>query len=356
MAIYHLDSSFSPEEWSNYLQVNNSATVYHTLEWRSVLEEVFRYKTHYLVCRDDRGNVVGVIPLAFVKSWITGSRVVSLPLSQYGGPLTTDEGALATVLEYLRGYLEKGFEYVRMRNRDALNEDAVASFCLKTSDYFSRCFIPLAHRSLDDVWKSMDKGSVRWAINQSRKHGIIVDSCNDMNDVNRIRDLMYQTCKRHGTPAYPAQLLNAIMNRLAANNFAKVFVARLQEKIVAALVLFTMSKEGIYAYNFSDEKYLDSYPNNALLWAAIKWSMDNELRLFDMGISSPHDKELFAFKMRWGATAAKLHDYFIGANEQLVSAPDRRSSRKYASATTIWKLIPGLLANRLGPRLIRHLE
>jgi lipid II:glycine glycyltransferase (peptidoglycan interpeptide bridge formation enzyme) len=177
-----------------------------------------------------------------------------------------------------------------------------------------------------------------------------------MNDVNRIRDLMYQTCKRHGTPAYPAQLLNAIMNRLAANNFAKVFVARLQEKIVAALVLFTMSKEGIYAYNFSDEKYLDSYPNNALLWAAIKWSMDNELRLFDMGISSPHDKELFAFKMRWGATAAKLHDYFIGANEQLVSAPDRRSSRKYASATTIWKLIPGLLANRLGPRLIRHLE
>jgi len=177
-----------------------------------------------------------------------------------------------------------------------------------------------------------------------------------MSDIERLRDLMLQTCKKHGTPPYSAWLLKEISNILMPKKLARTFVARLGEKIVATLILFTMNKEGIYAYNFSDAKYLRFEPNNALIWRAIKWSLDNGFRSFDLGISSPQDNQLLSFKMRWGAIVTKLPEYFIAPSDKVI-LPDRRASQKYRPATLAWKfLLPSFIASAIGPRILSHFE
>jgi lipid II:glycine glycyltransferase (peptidoglycan interpeptide bridge formation enzyme) len=166
---------------------------------------------------------------------------------------------------------------------------------------------------------------------------------------------MYQTTKKHGVPPYPPLLLKSISD-LSAKGLAKIFLAKMKGKVMAFLVLFTMNKEAIYAYNFSDVEYLRFYPNNALIWTAIKWSMENGFSVFDMGTSSRQDNKLLSFKTRWGTVVEKLGDFFITRDDKMI-LPDRRAAMKYKAVSVAWRfLIPGFFASRVGPRLLHHLE
>lgn len=352
--MYILDSDFSSREWDTYLEIAPRATVYHTLEWRAMLEDIFHYKTLYAVCRNSRGGILGVLPLALVRSYITGNRVVSLPFSQYAGPLVSDSDALETVLRYVARYLKHGFEYVRLRGRAPLDSRVAASSGLKLSTYCSRFFIPLANRSTPDIWKSFHR-MVRRAIRKSQD-SLTVDTCVTGADIESIRALMSGTCKNHGIPPYPAHLPTAIAHLLLPKNLAKIFVARFENKVVAALVLFTLNKEAVCAYNWSNKKYLGLRPNNALFWAAIKWSLENGLDVFDMGVGSPQDDQLLSFKRRWGTIEGPLYDYFAVVEGERFS-PDRRASAKYEFAMLAWRfLVPKFVASAVGPRLLSHLE
>jgi len=352
--LFSIDFDFRPEEWKDYLSTSRRGTVYHTLEWRKVLESVFGYETRYSVCRNGRGDCVGVLPLAFVKSWITGNRVVSLPFSQYGGPLVTDRGALECIVEHLRGYLSHGFEYVRLGCRDTLGQSLVGESDLKSSDYYSRCFVPLGGRTVNDVWKSI-KSSTRREVKQSARNGVVVEIGGSRTaDLDCFRSLILRTCRRHGIPTYPPELPDAIINVLVPKGLARIFVARLRDETIATLVLLTMNREAVYAYNFSDERFFRFRPNNALLWEAIKWSLDMNLSSLDLGTSSPEDNELLSFKLSWGAFKDKLHEYYIGGSDKILSGPDRRSSRRYRLASFVWKRLPTFLASAIGPKLLSH--
>ena len=70
--------------WSAFVEACAEATFFHRIEWRDLMEEVFRHRTHYLVA-ERGGALVGVLPLARVKSWLFGDALVSLPFAVYGG-------------------------------------------------------------------------------------------------------------------------------------------------------------------------------------------------------------------------------------------------------------------------------
>jgi lipid II:glycine glycyltransferase (peptidoglycan interpeptide bridge formation enzyme) len=117
-----------------------------------------------------------------------------------------------------------------------------------------------------------------------------------------------------------------------------------------------MKGYGIYAYNFSDQRYLRYRPNNALIWGAIQWSLQNGFTSLDLGISSPQDNQLLWWKKRWGAVEYLLREYFLSSANKPI-APDRRESLKYKSATMLWRyLVPGFVASAIGPSLIPHLD
>jgi hypothetical protein len=66
------------------------ATFFHRAGWQRVLQDVFRHDTHFL--RAVRGGrIVGVLPLAHVKSLLFGSSLTSLPFAVYGGVVADDD-------------------------------------------------------------------------------------------------------------------------------------------------------------------------------------------------------------------------------------------------------------------------
>jgi hypothetical protein len=89
---------------------------------------------------------------------------------------------------------------------------------------------------------------------------------------------------------------------------------------------------------------------------AIKWSMANDIKNFDMGICCPQDNDLWLFKSRWGTIEHKLHDYFMMTKE--VRAPsERRASMTYKLARLAWRrIVPSFVASAIGLRLLCSFE
>ena len=105
--------------WDAFVDRCPDATFFHRIGWREIIETVFRHRTHYLVA--ERGpEIVGVLPLAEVRSRFFGHSLVSLPFCVYGGPAATDsdvEQALIHAASELARSL--GVDHLELRDRGA---------------------------------------------------------------------------------------------------------------------------------------------------------------------------------------------------------------------------------------------
>src|SRR5690606_19623809 len=111
------------ERWESFVERCPNASFFHRLGWKTVLEAVFRHRTHYLLAERD-GGVVGVLPLAEVKSALFGHALTSLPFAVYGGVAATDAQAVSALHRRARDIgAELGVQHLELRNREVREAD-----------------------------------------------------------------------------------------------------------------------------------------------------------------------------------------------------------------------------------------
>jgi hypothetical protein len=92
------------------------ATFFHRIEWRDIMESVFRHRTHYLLAERD-GQIVAVLPLVEVKSRLFGHAMTSLPFAVYGGIAGSDAEAVDALDEAADALSRKaGVQHLEYRN------------------------------------------------------------------------------------------------------------------------------------------------------------------------------------------------------------------------------------------------
>ena len=84
--------------WDEFVNRCSNATFFHLAGWREVLESVLKHRSRFLYA-ERQGEIVGVLPLAEVKSRIFGHALVSLPFCVYGGVAANDQPACLALIE-----------------------------------------------------------------------------------------------------------------------------------------------------------------------------------------------------------------------------------------------------------------
>ena len=85
------------QAWDRMVEEHPFGTVFQTSFFKKVIAETFpQTKPYYLALVDQKGDMRGGIPIFLVRSWLTGTRLVSLPFVYYSDPLvrSTEEFAL----------------------------------------------------------------------------------------------------------------------------------------------------------------------------------------------------------------------------------------------------------------------
>jgi FemAB-related protein (PEP-CTERM system-associated) len=175
--------------WETFVERCPNATFFHRIGWREVIEQEFRHRPHYLIAQ--RGeDVVGVLPLAEMRSPLFGHSLVSLPFCVYGGPAADDAEAAQALIDAAEATGNAlGVDHVEMRNRIPLCGDWPRNDLYVT---FRRTLVPDVEANLLAIPRKQ-----RAMVRKGAKHGLgsEIDA-----DARRFFALYADNVHRHGTP------------------------------------------------------------------------------------------------------------------------------------------------------------
>ena len=83
-----LDKASAPA-WDAFVEAMPLGTFCHRAGWANAIQNVLRHRLFYTYAERD-GSIVGVLPLAQMKTLLFGNTLTSSPFCVYGGPLAAD--------------------------------------------------------------------------------------------------------------------------------------------------------------------------------------------------------------------------------------------------------------------------
>lgn len=340
------------ESWTSFVLAHPSATIYHTLEWRDVTQTL-HHRPFYLIAKEGRGQVQGVLPLLYI-SGIRGRRLVSVPLRDRGGPLSQSAFATKELLEAAASLArEKRCRYAIIKTAESLLPVfEPLGFVQKT--HYLTTVVPL-DSEVKKMWSRLDSGSVRWAVRKAEKSGMSMVWGEGLADVLSFYRVFLRTRRKLGVPPYSASLFKTIWDKLTQSGKARFLLAKHHNRVIGGLVLFPFNDRVIEAYAASDERYLNLSTNDLMVWRAIEWAAKEGYRYFDFGASSPHQRGLRCFKLKWGGYEVAL-PYYLYLNRSGAAPILDSNASNYQAFRSLWRNVPAPLARAIGPCVTRQLD
>ncbi|MEI6040057.1 MAG: GNAT family N-acetyltransferase [Candidatus Berkelbacteria bacterium] len=341
-----VNPKISSEKWIKFVENHPDGTIYHLPSWQKVLIQALGYEPYYLFCFGPDREIKGLLPLVTIKSLVTGNRLLALPFSYICSPLainTQVEQALISKAKELQKQTKSSYLEIRIIEPK--------KYDMTESHYFSTCQIDLS-LTVEEIWKKLDKGSVRWAINKAKKDGVEVVKVNSFEDFRSYHDLNQVTKRNLGVPAHPMKFFENIYQEMPQN--VDIYFAKYKGKIIAGIFNLVFKDTIINAYGASNKKFLKYHPNNLLAWQAIEDGCKNGYKYFDFGRVGQDNNELLNFKKRWGGQEKQLYYYFYPEKPQSISI--NRGSLKYKIANKLWQKLPIFISRPLSNILFKHFD
>lgn len=328
--------------WDAFVLAEPSATFFHRLGWKTVLEHSFGHRTHFLLAERD-GRIEGVLPLAELKSRLFGHALVSTPFCVYGGIATRTPEARAALDRHAQDLARQlGVGHLEYRDRDAPAHADWAGTELYVT--FRKALDPEVEKNMLAIPRKQ-RAMVR--------KGIKNELSAELEDgVDEFFAVFADNVHRHGTPALPKRFFAKL--KAVFGDDCEVMLVRGKDGQVVSGVLSFYFRDEILPYYAGDALEARALAaNDFKYWELMRRACERGIRVFDYGRSKvgsgPYD-----FKRNWGFEPQTLRYGY-----QLVKAaavPETNPNNpKYKLFIQAWRRLPLPVANFLGPYIVRNL-
>jgi FemAB-related protein (PEP-CTERM system-associated) len=306
-----------------------------------VIERSFGHRTHYLLAT--RGDaVVGVLPLAELRSLLFGHALVSLPFCAVAGVAAADGEAAAALQRAAQALGARlGVAHLELRHATPRaaswpRQDLYASFrkALAPQPEANMLAIPRKQRAM-----------VRKGIKQGLRAELDAG-------VDRFFALYADNVHRHGTPPLPKRYFEHL-RRVFGPAVEVLSVADAAGRPVSSVLSFYFRNEVLPYYAGDCVDARDLAANDFKYWELMRRACERGVRVFDFGRSKqgtgPYD-----FKRNWGFEPQPMaYEYCLYRRH---SIPENNPlNPKYRALIALWRRLPIGVANALGPHLVKSL-
>lgn len=282
-----------------------------------------------------------------VRSGLTGRRGVSLPFTDFCGPLIFDVAGRSNVLiEFLLSRArEREWKYAEVRGWDApvTGVEPSVGFRGHTVDL---------RGGADEIFDRCS-GSVRRAVRKAERSGLTIERLRTREAMLDFYELHVRTRRRHGIPPQPRSFFLNIHNYLieAGNGF--VLIARQGSRAIASAVFLHFGRRAVYKFGASDERFQQSRANNLVMWEGIKLLAELGFDTLHLGRTSIANKGLERFKLGWGANEEPIRYFkFDPVTRDLITGRDNSSGLH----TQVFRKLPAALNRLAGAIIYPHLD
>ncbi len=238
-----LKTEADPSRWRELLDHSSGATVFHTLEWASVLKETFRdLNIKYILVEDEQGRYVAGMPFAKTTT-LFFTTYLSMPFGTYGGPVAL-QGAEDDVYPFIsmalqgvtRGLLPFSFSSVLYGTPPPLERAVHNAFPRGRKVKASTHLIDL-EGGFGKLWDDDFDKETRTCARKAERMGVRVDEDTSLDGAALLHSLYLKQVADWGTRAvYPQRLLSKAAELMGDK--AKIWMARLNGQPVCAVLVF----------------------------------------------------------------------------------------------------------------------
>lgn len=280
------------DRWRRVVEASPNARIFHHRAWLNLLHAQYNYPMLSRCVVDEDGEIVAALPFAYVKSRLTGTRVVAVPFSDICAPVTRDAGGRADSI------LFDAISAQHQRDRIDVEIRAPVEGVGRPATSFFHHELALS-TDVDAVRRGF-RSSVRGSVAKAGREGVEVVLARDRRALDDFYRLHLITRRRLGVPTQPKSFIRRFAG-LFEDGLGFVLLARAGGRTIAAAVFLTFNGVVTYKYGASDPRFLKKQPNNALLMEAIRWGCAHGYRAFDLGRTDIANAGLRSFKRGWGA-------------------------------------------------------
>ncbi|MDB6063064.1 MAG: hypothetical protein JWM78_3167 [Verrucomicrobiaceae bacterium] len=328
--------------WDAYVDSHPHAALYHRYHWRNVIADSFDHSSIYLLASTAHGATCGILPLVRLRSRLFGDFAVSMPFFNYGGPLTNNNAATVALLNKAQECAQVlGISHLEIRATRVLNE-----WPRRTDKVSMIKILPDNTNALDDEIGAKIRAQIKRA--QREDPQIAIGHLDLLDDFYRVFSINMRDL---GTPVYGKEFFRNILT--AMPNQSHLVIVRLNNKPVAAAFLLG-HRDMMEIPWASTLRTVNTLNMNMLLYhAVLGFCIERKYRFFDFGRST-QDSGTFNFKRQWGAQPVQhyWHYWLSNGGELPALKPD---SPKFRLLIACWQKLPVVLANVLGPRIVKNL-
>ncbi len=329
--------------WDQYVLDHPLACGYQLTGWRRVVDKAFGHQSFYLMARDQRQQVRGVLPLIFLASPFFGRFLVSMPFVNYGGVLADTPGARHALLDAAIGLATRlGAAHIELRHQTVLDLD----WTCKQHKVSMRLDLPHEFAALWTKFPSKLRSQIRRA--QKEQMTLCIDAGAVLNDFYRV---FARNMRDLGTPVYGRGFFEAILETFPKDS--RLCVVYLKREPVAAAFLYGFRQTLEIPWASSYRRYNHLAPNMLLYSSVLEYACREGYQVFDFGRST-RDAGTFRFKEQWGARPVPLHWYRWSPEGRAVVDLSPENPR-YGLAVKMWKRLPVALTRIVGPSIVRNI-
>jgi FemAB-related protein (PEP-CTERM system-associated) len=327
--------------WEEFTrQSGRNALSWHPA-WLNVLARGLAHVPYCVEAVRD-GRTCGLLPLAYVRSWLFGRFLVGLPYLNSGGVVADDATTAAQLIDAGVRLADKlDARHLELRHEQGV-EHASLSQKLTTKVHM-RLALP---ETTGQLWDQLS-AKVRNQVRKGQKGDFTVvwggaDLLDDFYAVfsENMRDL--------GTPVYGRGLFRAILEQFPGD--AELCVVRAGAHPAAGALL--LHGRGVTEVPSASalRQYNSANVNMLMYWHLLERAGLRGQRTFDFGRST-RDGNTFRFKKQWGALPEPAEwQYYVRRGAAGDMRPD---NPRYQRFIRIWQRLPLGVTRLLGPRIVR---
>ncbi len=326
--------------WDAYVQAHPDATFFHRAGWQRVIEDAFGHRTHFLLA-ERGGKIVGVLPLAEIRSRLFGHSLGSLPFCAYGG-IVADHDAAYRALDGAAQALaqELNVGALEYRNRVAQHARWPAKDLYVT---FRQAIEPEIEANMNAIPRKQ-----RAMVRKGIKAGLVgeIDA-----DTTRFFQAYSASVHRLGTPVFSRRYFRLLKDTFGED--CEVLTITLGGKLIASVLSFYFRDEVLPYYGGGVAEARGVAGNDFMYWDLMRRACERGLKVFDFG-RSKRGTGSFDFKKNWGFEPTPLYyEYFLVKDREVPEI--NPLNPKYRLFIQAWKKMPLPLANAIGPHIVKNL-
>ncbi len=340
------NDTIQSQAWNDYVTANPAACIHHRTEWRNIHRQSHGHSSVYLYACNRQQKIIGILPLIQLKSRLFGNQLVSMPFFQRGGAVADNPQIEQKLMQAATEYGQKlHVDHIEFRD-DIAREDAIPPLPVETHKVNMILPLPETEQLLWKNFSTKLRSQIRRAQRESTQ--VLIGRKDLLDEFYRVYS---QNMRDLGSPVQGKPFIANILATFPDNSW--LIVIRYQQRPVATSLLLG-SDYTLEIPLASTLRAVNPLSINMLLYREVlKFAISRKFKQFDFGRSTKNGNT-YRFKQQWGAQPKQLYwHYWLGQSEQPPSL--NASNPKYAMVIAIWKHLPLVFTNMVGPAIVKNI-